>query len=94
MALNHGQLMGQPKFVANDAECQEGRNGFVYELLHAIERPKTTITNVRSRNLTTNVFRQLGQPTAFSSSTSSLITTVVGATLCSDIFSPMREELG
>ncbi len=58
MALNHGRLMDQLRRAANNAKTPEGRNEFICVLLHAIDRPKTTIKKLRNGDPTTNVARR------------------------------------
>ena len=39
MALNHGQLIDQLKRAAANALTERGREEFIYEFLHALDRP-------------------------------------------------------
>lgn len=55
MALNHGQVMEQFKRAAENTDTLEGREEFLYDFLHALDRPKNTITKLRKNDPTTNV---------------------------------------
>ncbi|MBR2513194.1 MAG: class I SAM-dependent DNA methyltransferase [Halomonas sp.] len=55
MALNHGQVMEQIKRAAENTDTLEGREEFLYNFLHALDRPKNTITKLRKNDPTTNV---------------------------------------
>lgn len=60
MALNHGQLMEQFQRAAEKAAIHSERDEFIYDFLHALERPKTTITKLRNGDPTTNVAKVPG----------------------------------
>ncbi|RZU99722.1 class I SAM-dependent DNA methyltransferase [Spiribacter vilamensis] len=55
MALNRGQLIEQFRHAVEQSATEAGREEFIYALLHALDRPKATITKLRNGDPTINV---------------------------------------